>query len=58
MEVWIVMDSYGNTDSDAIKGLFVNEEDAKIFIAEYVLNESSNTFYLELFKRDVIGKIE
>lgn len=50
-KVWIVI--YHN-DSEPIKGVFSTKEQAKLFIADFVLENDINTEYLQLTEHQVI----
>ena len=53
MKIWIVLDTENEVGACAIKGIFANERMAKMFIADYVLENSINTDYLELAECEV-----
>lgn len=53
MNVYIVTDSESETGSNSIKGVFANENDAKLFLADYVLANEIDTSYLDIVSRPV-----
>lgn len=54
MKVYIVMDSQSESGGESIKGVFANELDAKIALANYVLENEVDTSFLAI----VIRKVE
>lgn len=52
-KVWIVIDSETNRGGKSILGVFSSKDDAKMFIADYVLDHIVNTEYLELVEQCV-----
>lgn len=53
MRVWIVMDTDTEVGPSSIKGVYETEEKAKIALAEYVLENETNTAYIDLFEVEV-----
>lgn len=53
MKVWLVIDSESDSGQQAIKGIFVSKEKAKMFIADYVLENDVCTSCLELAQMEV-----
>lgn len=49
--VWIVMYTEEETGIASIKGIFPTEQKAKLFIADYALNNDIDSSYLELGER-------
>ena len=52
-KVHIVMYTYEHTGSESILGVFSNKDDAKMFIANFVLMNSVHTQYLEIVEREI-----
>lgn len=52
-EVYIVMDNEETTGSESILGVFEREVDAKLFVADYVLDKEINTCYLSLTRKEI-----
>lgn len=50
MKVWVLMDTTKNTGSDGILGVFENESKAKLYLADYILENEIDTIasYVEL----------
>lgn len=46
--VWIVLDSSVETGAESIKGIFQTEERAKIFLADYVIDNDIETDFLSI----------
>lgn len=53
-EIYLVIDTTNSTGSESIKGIFAEKKEAKLFLADYVL-ENNNVFsdYIELEKFEV-----
>ncbi|GEM_PF-6114651 len=51
--VWIVMDTGNEVGSASVKGVFEYETDAKMFLANYVLENDVDTYNIELFEMDI-----
>lgn len=56
--VWVVMDTSTETGKDSIKAVLATVIQAKLFIAEYVLEYNVNSEYLELFERVILDTNE
>lgn len=53
-EIYMVIDSTNHGDSNAIKGIFDDKKQAKLFLADYVLeNDNVDSEFLEIVKREV-----
>lgn len=52
-KVWIITYSYTSSGENSVLGTFRNKEDAKCFIADYVLENEVDSQYLELFAVEV-----
>lgn len=55
MDVWLVVDSQTESGAVAVKGIFDSEQQAKLFLADYVLENAVNidASFLELVQRKV-----
>lgn len=53
MKVWIFMDTDSEVGPGSIKGVFKTEEEGKLAIADYVLEEERTTTYIDLFEMEV-----
>ncbi|MCC2248828.1 hypothetical protein JUJ52_02495 [Virgibacillus sp. AGTR] len=53
MNVWLVIDMAESTGSQIVKGIFDSEQKAKLFIADYVLEECGSGDDIELIKKKV-----
>ncbi|MDM8100967.1 hypothetical protein [Oceanobacillus oncorhynchi] len=52
--IYLVIDSTDCSDSVIIKGVFKDKREAKLFVADYVLeNDGVDSDYLELVKKEV-----
>lgn len=58
-EIYLVIDSNDRSDSGIIKGIFDDKTAAKLFLADYVLeNERIDSDFLELVKQEVTVSVE
>lgn len=53
LPIWIVMDNNKSGGPDSIKGIFANKLEAKVFVAEYVLDNGLNTDHLHFIERQI-----
>lgn len=53
MNIWLIIDTQEESGSEAIKGVFSDEIQAKLFLADYVLKNSVDSDYLQLVKKKV-----
>lgn len=51
--IYIVIDSTKVTGEESIKGVFYNKQDAKLFLADYVLENEVDTDCIDLVEREV-----
>ncbi|GIN21429.1 hypothetical protein [Siminovitchia fordii] len=52
-KVWILMDTGNEVGSPSVKGVFENEMSAKMFLANYALENDVDTYNIELFEMEV-----
>jgi|GEM_PF-6905835 len=57
MKVWILVDHYEESGANAIIGVFASETEAKLALAEYVLNSDKevSSDYIDLKRFEVEG---
>ncbi|GMG96820.1 hypothetical protein [Tepidimicrobium xylanilyticum] len=57
MKVWILTDHYEDSGVNSIIGVFANETDAKLALAEYILDSDSEVLsqYIDLECFEIIG---
>lgn len=57
MKVWIFMDTESVVGPGSIKGIYKTEEECKMAIANYVLEEEVNTTYIDLFSMEIAEEV-
>lgn len=60
MKVWILTDHYEDSGVNSIIGVFANETDAKLALADYVLNADVevSSSYIDLKSFEIQGGVE